>query len=172
MTFFFLLTGRSPFKDGTLAQKLLYHRLQLPEPVTKFRSDVPADVATIIERMLAKDPAKRYQQPTEVLEALEPWTAAPLPPPPEVEMPRLSRAARRQPASGSEPISPLHSGARSTLHNRPVPTTETFNPDGGGGAARCSARLEMEDTANNGRLDRKTNSPCRTVQARSVNDRS
>jgi serine/threonine protein kinase len=128
VTFFFLLTGRSPFKEGTLAQKLMYHRLQQPESVTRIRSDVPAGVAAVIERMLAKDPTRRFQQPVDVRDALAMWTDAPLPPPPQAEMPRLSRAARRQPAGGPDSRPTLQSGARSTLHNRPFPTTQSVGP--------------------------------------------
>jgi hypothetical protein len=32
-------------------------------------------VAAVVERMIAKDPDRRYQTPTEVIEALAPWCA-------------------------------------------------------------------------------------------------
>ncbi|HEY1377600.1 MAG TPA: protein kinase [Gemmataceae bacterium] len=124
VTFYFLLTGRSPFKDGTVAQKLLYHRLHRPEPVTAVRPDVPAGVARVIDRMLAKDPADRYQTPAEVAAALDPWTVTPIPPPPESEMPRLSRAAQR----AEPPTSPIQRGARSTIHNLPAPSSARIAP--------------------------------------------
>jgi serine/threonine protein kinase len=113
VTFHFLLTGRSPFKDGTIAQKLLYHRVHQPAPVRDVRPDVPLGVARVIERMLAKNPADRFQQPIDVVTALEPWTRAPIPPPPESEMPHLSRAARRaEPATA-----PIPRPSRPTLHS-------------------------------------------------------
>src|SRR5205809_450245 len=114
VTFYFLLTGRSPFKDGTIAQKLLYHQVQLPEPVRSFRPEVPDELVRIIDRMLAKDPAERYQTPADVVLALDPWTETPIPPPPESEMPNLSRAARRaEPATAT-----LAVGVRSTLREQ------------------------------------------------------
>jgi serine/threonine protein kinase len=116
ITFFYLLTGRSPFKEGTLAQKLLYHRLQQPDPVEKVRPDVPAGIGRVIDRMLAKDPRNRFQVPIEVRAALEPWTAVPPPPPPEAEMPQLSRAARR----AEPPTASIARNPRSTIHNLPV----------------------------------------------------
>jgi serine/threonine protein kinase len=104
VTFYFLLTGRSPFKDGTIAEKLLYHQVQVPQPVQSYRPEVPAELAHVIEKMLAKNPAVRYQVPSDVVEALDPWTETPIPPPPESEMPHLSRAARRaEPATMTLP---------------------------------------------------------------------
>jgi serine/threonine protein kinase len=54
---------------------------------------VPQGLAALIERMMAKDPAQRPQTPQEVADALAPYTAEPIGPPPEDEMPRLSPAA-------------------------------------------------------------------------------
>jgi hypothetical protein len=48
---------------------------------------------TVLDTMMAKDPAQRYQTPDEVANALTPWTMAPIDPPSEKEMPQLSRAA-------------------------------------------------------------------------------
>jgi len=50
-------------------------------------------LAAILEKMMAKDPAQRYQTPMEIAELLAPWTKTPIPPPPETEMPQLSPAA-------------------------------------------------------------------------------
>lgn len=95
VTFFFLLTGRLPFRDGSIAQKLIWHQSRQPSDVRKYRGDVPEVIAQVIQKMLAKQPVDRYQQPLEVVEALKPWTSTPVAPPPETEMPRLSRAACR-----------------------------------------------------------------------------
>jgi hypothetical protein len=43
--------------------------------------------------MMAKNPAERPQTPQQVADALAPYTAEPIGPPPEAEMPRLSPAA-------------------------------------------------------------------------------
>ncbi len=92
-TFYFILTGRPPFAEGTVAQKLIWHQTRQPKSVRLLRPDVPEALAAILEKAMAKDPAGRYQTPTEVAEALAPWTTTPIPPPPEVEMPQLSLAA-------------------------------------------------------------------------------
>jgi serine/threonine protein kinase len=93
-TFYFCLTGRTPFAEGSVAQKLIWHQTRQPKPIRSMRSDVPDGIIAIIERMMAKDPAQRYPSPVAVAEALEPWTQTPIPPPPASEMPQFSPAAK------------------------------------------------------------------------------
>lgn len=69
-TLFYLLTGRPPFPDGTVVQKLAAHVKQPAPAVSALRHDVPAQVAAIVARMLAKDPGERFQTPAEAAEAL------------------------------------------------------------------------------------------------------
>lgn len=75
-TFYYLLTRRAPFPTGSLMQKLMQHQQAEPEPVQDMRSDVPADIADILKRMLAKDPADRFQTPAAVALALLPFVRA------------------------------------------------------------------------------------------------
>ncbi|MEO2090394.1 MAG: hypothetical protein ABGY75_12985, partial [Gemmataceae bacterium] len=91
-TLYFLLTGRSPFPDGNIAQKLIAHQTQEPRPVTDFRPDVPPDLLRVLGTMMKKDPDRRYQTPNELIRALEPWVSQPIGPPPAEEMPVLSPA--------------------------------------------------------------------------------
>jgi len=69
-TFYFCLTGRSPFEGGTTAQKILWHQVREPEPLERVRPDLPTDLTAIIGKMMAKDPAHRFQNPDELLAAL------------------------------------------------------------------------------------------------------
>jgi WD40 repeat protein len=75
-TLYFLLTGQPPFPEGTLMQKLKAHEQRLPPPVTTFRKDIPPELARVLERLLAKKPADRYQTPAEAARALEPFAGA------------------------------------------------------------------------------------------------
>jgi serine/threonine protein kinase len=113
-TFYFLLTGRAPFEEGSVNQKLIWHQLKQPQPITEFRQDVPAELIAVIDKMMAKAPDQRYQTPLEIVEALEPWTMAPIDPPPEAEMPRLSPAIpagpRTQSTNGPTSRGPQSSG--------------------------------------------------------------
>jgi serine/threonine protein kinase len=93
-TFYFLLTGSPPFGSGTVAQKLLGHQMRPVPSVRANRPEVPRKMAAVLEKMLAKEPADRYQTPGDVAAALEPWTRTPIAPPTDDELHRLSPAAR------------------------------------------------------------------------------
>jgi serine/threonine protein kinase len=75
-TLYYLLTGQPPFPGGTLAQKLLNHQQTPVPPVKQFRSDVPAELVKILDRLLAKRPTDRYQTPAELIAALDLYTGA------------------------------------------------------------------------------------------------
>ncbi len=94
-TFYFCLTGRTPFAEGTVAQKLIWHQTRMPKPIRGFRPDVPDELIAVIEKAMAKDPAQRYQLPIEFAAALNPWTQEPIGPPPDVEMPQLAPILKR-----------------------------------------------------------------------------
>jgi len=81
-TFYFLLTGRPPFPDGTTAQKLAAHRTREAVPVRDVRPDVPDGMAAVLARMLRKNPADRYPTPAAVAAALAVWSE-PAPPAPD-----------------------------------------------------------------------------------------
>ncbi len=91
-TLYFMLTGSSPFPDGSIAQKLLAHQTLEPKPVREFRQDVPPELLAVLHKMMRKDPDKRYQTPHEVVDALAPWTGQPIDRPPDREMPDLCPA--------------------------------------------------------------------------------
>jgi serine/threonine protein kinase len=106
-TFYFCLTGNTPFNEGTVAQKLIWHQTRQPKPIRSLRPEVSEALAAVIDKMMAKEPAQRYQSPAEFLDALAPFTREPIPPPPEKEMPRLSPAAMGNPnVSDSIPNGP------------------------------------------------------------------
>jgi serine/threonine protein kinase len=75
-TLYHLLAGRPPF-EGTVAQKLRAQEREQPRPIAQVRPDVPAGLAAVLDRLLAKDPARRYQTPAEVAQALAPFAAVP-----------------------------------------------------------------------------------------------
>jgi len=83
---FFLLTGKPPFDGGNVSQKLIRHQTEVPARVNEVRSDVPARLADVVAKMLAKDPSARPQTPARVIAELRPWVAD-VPPPTAEEMP-------------------------------------------------------------------------------------
>jgi len=66
-TFYFMLTGRPPFPEGTVLQKLISHSSDEPPDPRQFRPDLPEDLAAIVNRFLQKRPADRYPHPDEAI---------------------------------------------------------------------------------------------------------
>jgi serine/threonine-protein kinase len=95
-----LLAGTVPFPGGSLVEKLSRHHSQMPPPLAHHRPDIPAPVASIVERMMAKDPSQRYQQPGEVAAALAGHCAAPSIPG------TLAPGEMRPPAGSQTPLFP------------------------------------------------------------------
>lgn len=69
-TLYHLLTGEVPFPGGNTLEKLMAHRLQEPTPVATRRPDVPADIAAIVRRLMAKTPKDRFQTSSELVAVL------------------------------------------------------------------------------------------------------
>src|SRR5262249_12043826 len=127
-TFYFLLTARTPFGEGTTAQKLIWHQTRRPRPISEVRGDVPEGLLAIIARRMEKDPAKRYQTPIDVADALALWTQEAIAPPLESELPQLSIAATgitpgMEPTQVSSPQTPTvpPSGPRKNWQVRSTP---------------------------------------------------
>lgn len=91
-TMYFMLTGQSPFPDGTIASKLMAHQSIDPKPVTDFRRDVENDLLAVLHKMMRKNPDERYQSPLELADALQPWANIDIELPPSHEMPDLCPA--------------------------------------------------------------------------------
>jgi serine/threonine protein kinase len=110
--FYFLLTRQPPFPDTTLAwQKLVAHLTRRPKPIRQLRAEVPEKLAAVIEKMMAKNPWERYQTPAAVVEALAPWTPAPIPPPPPQEMPSPLLSGQRATTGGLSSAASLLAGS-------------------------------------------------------------
>jgi formylglycine-generating enzyme required for sulfatase activity len=101
-TLYALLTGRPPFQEGTMVKLVLAHIEKEPRPLHEVRPDVPAELSAVVAQMLAKDPAKRFQKPAEVAQALLPFTRASAQP-----TAALRREVRPAVATPVEPASPF-----------------------------------------------------------------
>jgi serine/threonine-protein kinase len=72
-TLYFLLTGEVPFPGGTSLEKWVRHANVEPEPIEYLRPAVPARVAALVRRLMAKRPGDRFQTALELAAALEPF---------------------------------------------------------------------------------------------------
>jgi tetratricopeptide (TPR) repeat protein len=67
VTFFELLTGNVPFKDGDVA---FHHRHTPPPPVRDVAPGTPEPLATLVEQLLAKRPGQRVRSASDVVRRL------------------------------------------------------------------------------------------------------
>ncbi len=77
-TLYKLLTGQAPFGDEQFdspVKKMMAHAQAVVSPIHEHRPDAPRKLDIVIQRMLAKEPDKRFSSAKEVAEALGPFTS-------------------------------------------------------------------------------------------------
>lgn len=132
-TFVYLLTGQPPFPSRTLMQKLMQHQQAPPPSVRSLRPDVPEELDHLIQKMMAKMPADRFQIPLLVIAPLRKFgpaaTVGSVVRTPGSGVHRaISRAAK--PAANRVDVRPaVAPGAK------PAPTNGNFPRHGGNGSA-------------------------------------
>jgi formylglycine-generating enzyme required for sulfatase activity/serine/threonine protein kinase len=72
-TLFYLLTGHPAYPGSNRTEKLAARLSGEATPVQSVQPGVPPKLAAVLRRMLARDPADRYQTPGEVAQALAPF---------------------------------------------------------------------------------------------------
>ncbi|MBN2580576.1 MAG: protein kinase [Pirellulales bacterium] len=116
-TLYKLLTGRAPFETkhfrGTF-EKMTAHVRQPVPPIRDLLPEIPPELAVIVQRMLAKDPADRYAEPAEVVAALTPFCT-------DADLPDLVTRAMAQQTSYSQPLPGLF--PRPSAASSPRPAT-------------------------------------------------
>ncbi len=93
-----MLCGRRPFEGQTTAEIARQHVLNAPPPAEQYNPRLPRYLRQVIDRALAKDPALRYRDATELGKAL--------------------RAYRQHGSSITQPLGPV----RATADEQPRPT--------------------------------------------------
>lgn len=73
-TLYFALSGRPPFPGGDVINKIYKQRMEDPRPLEKVARGVPSAFAAIVRKLMAKDPADRYQKGAAVQADLARWT--------------------------------------------------------------------------------------------------
>lgn len=124
-TLYFLLTGEPPFSGGTVFDKVHAHQTCTPTPIRLRRPEVSAELISILEKMLAKNPADRFARPADLAKALKPIAQAK--PVAIANAPiEIKVAPQRAPAvlAAPEPIPPpfalpVISKPQPTSHNNP-----------------------------------------------------
>ncbi len=75
-TLYYLLSGGAPFQATSLYELLQAHHSMEARPLNLVRPEVPWELAAVVSKMMAKEPARRYQSPSEVAQALKPFFKA------------------------------------------------------------------------------------------------
>lgn len=57
---YYALTGRVPFPEGSAVEKMMAHQTKEPEPLRDLAPEVPAGLAAVVAKLMAKAPEKRY----------------------------------------------------------------------------------------------------------------
>jgi serine/threonine protein kinase len=69
-TLYYLLTGAPPFEGRSRYEVLQAHQSMAAKPLNLVRPEVPEELAAVVRKMMAKDPAQRYQTPLALVQAL------------------------------------------------------------------------------------------------------
>lgn len=72
-TLYYAVTRKVPFPGGNSVKKCHQHLSERPMDPRRFRQDISDEFLGILGDMMAKDPQKRLQTTTELIERLAPW---------------------------------------------------------------------------------------------------
>ena len=70
ITAYHMLAGQPPFDGDSPLTIALQHVNKIPAPLGQLRPDVPPELVAIIDKMMAKSPADRFQDPAELIRAI------------------------------------------------------------------------------------------------------
>ena len=70
ITAYHMLAGQPPFDGESPLTIALQHVNKIPTPLGQLRPDVPPELVAIIEKMMAKSPTDRFQDPAELIRAI------------------------------------------------------------------------------------------------------
>ena len=74
-TLYYLLTGKPPFSEGTLAQRIAKHQTAEPPPLKDQCANCPDELIAICHKMMRKAPTERYANCEELAGVLQRFTA-------------------------------------------------------------------------------------------------
>jgi serine/threonine protein kinase len=121
-----MLTGRQPFQGDSAMAIMFAHFHEQPRPLIEERPDCPADLATLVMRMLEKGPDRRWESMEELVTGLN---ARPLAhdDPIRIQLLELARKGGGRslldtiPSPPSSPVPPARGRAASEAATTPMP---------------------------------------------------
>jgi len=70
VTAYYMLAGHPPFRGQTAFEVAVQHVQQEPPPLAQVRPDLPAELLTLVHKLMAKNPQDRFQTGREVVKEL------------------------------------------------------------------------------------------------------
>jgi serine/threonine protein kinase len=127
-TLYYLLAGAPPFKGKSLFEILQAHISTEAKPLNEVRPEVPAELAAVVAKMMAKEAGQRYQKPIEVAQALAPF----------IKAGAVGRTSSPSTNLATKPTAPTSPARQETLLEGSMTATETRS------RSRTSPQMEME----------------------------
>ena len=142
-TMFYLLTGKAPFDEGSMSDRLMAHQIQEPPNICELRPEVPEDLAGIVYKLMAKRPDDRYPTAAALRDELAQW----LNPTPVAEAPPAQPTPQPQPSTPAPPAPQAQSAPAPTPAAPPpaAPEQTTSNP-AAAPPAQAEAVVEQQPT--------------------------
>ena len=78
ITCYHMFAGRPPFPGKNAVTVAVQHLKEQPLPLKELRADLPVELCDVIQRMMQKKPADRFQTPEELEAALEKLNSVPV----------------------------------------------------------------------------------------------
>jgi serine/threonine protein kinase len=162
-TAYHMLAGQPPFAGGGLGERVFKHMEEAPPDLRQLRPEVPVGLWKIIQRMLAKKQADRYQTPRDLLDALKRSATQTV-----QEVPTLGITWVLEPGSSveiakgafGEPVQPTDSNPtpapsrrpasarrEAGATNTPTPVPKDVSPSGGASLEQAAAAAKQFERA-------------------------
>jgi formylglycine-generating enzyme required for sulfatase activity len=138
------LTGAPPFRANSLYELLQAHHAIDAAPLNLARPEVPLELAAIVAKMMAKQPARRFQTPNAVAEALKAFVKV------GSEQAKTSRADVFQPRPGRVEDPTRQNGpppVRASAGRGSTPAAARHHPETAGSVSPAWQRLITIDEA-------------------------
>ncbi|HEV7279703.1 MAG TPA: protein kinase [Pirellulaceae bacterium] len=114
-TFYFLLVGHAPFREGTPMERLLKHKLEEPTSLKELRLDIPPEVYRLWKKMTRKKPDDRYASADLIAEDCAKYLS---------QFPPEQLVFPGDPDEAPAPVERIRGGSLDT-RRRPVPMDQT-----------------------------------------------
>jgi serine/threonine protein kinase len=122
---YFMLTGQYPYPDGSAAEKMMAHQFKQPEALTNFAPDTPAQLVTMVQRLMQKKPEDRYTSVGEIVEELRPVAKKSAPAPSRAGSRAKTMNGRPQSSSAAEMKTPPPQAPKPVAPSAATPKPQT-----------------------------------------------